>query len=184
MAAGRLTNEMRNRIAKAVLEHRFGAEEAALDAARPALGDAIYEALYPTGSVARLHLRASLEGEHYRTMRKTCHFPGKRWVEIELSEVMPFFDKDDGCLGFDANSPATAAFERFHAAERKLQEAKEEASAKVHGILSEATTVKKLMEVWPEVEPFIPPAATPIHLPAVPRDEVNALLGLPTKKEM
>lgn len=178
----RLTNELRRRISKAVLKHRFAADDQNIEEARPIVGEAVYEVLYPTGSEERKHLEASLEGEHYRTKRKTCHFPGNRWVEIEFPKVLPFFDKHANPISFDANSDATSIYESYLAAERAVGEAKEEAGVKVWALLEQATTVKKLLEIWPEVEPFIPVDAAPTtRLPAVPVDEVNALLGL--KKE-
>lgn len=184
MSSTRLTNELRNRIAKAVLNHRFEAEEKALDVATEALGDLIYESLYPAGGNARKRLDTALDGEYAYCTSIDCHLAGD-YRSIPMSKQRPVQHKHySGRAKFDANAEPVVVFRDIQAKRRKLKEHKDETAAKVNGLLSEATTIKKLMEIWPEVEPFIPPAVTPVNLPAVPRDEVNSLLGLPTKTEV
>lgn len=46
MGSIRLTNEMRNRIAKTVLEHRLGPEEKEIELDRKKLGSLVYDTLY------------------------------------------------------------------------------------------------------------------------------------------
>lgn len=46
--------------------------------------------------------------------------------------------------------------------------------AKVSAVLNKASTVKKLVELWPEIAKHIPAAAETENLPAVPVAELNA----------
>lgn len=178
----RLTNELRNRIRQAVLEHRFGADEAAIEADKKKLGRLAYDTLYTPQE--QEFMRGLPEGMLPTQFYDSFHFAGQ-WCTLHFGgEALPFHYQHYQCAPkFAADSPVTQLFEDIEARKRKLREAKDAAAAKVNGILSEATTVKKLLEIWSEVEPFLPPANTPVYLPAVPRAEVNALLGLPTKKE-
>lgn len=181
MSSIRLTNEMRSRIAKAVLEHRFGPEEKEIELDRKKLGSLVYDTLYDKftqGLMAELP-----EGWLPTQCADHVYFAGQ-WVSVEFGEPRRFlYEEFNTSPKFGADDPVSKLFESIESRKYKLREARGEASAKVNGLLSEATTVKKLLEIWPEVEPFIPPATAPVHLPAVPRAEVNALLGLPTRKE-
>lgn len=53
------------------------------------------------------------------------------------------------------------------------------ARKKALGILNSVQTVPKLLEVWPEVEPYIAEQAPKPQLPALPISEINAVLRLP-----
>lgn len=185
MSSIRLTNEMRNRICKAVLEHRFAAEEAALEKAKEEIAEFSYSILYTPARLERF--KGSEPGEYVTLDFMNVSFAGQSSVRFCLNGgPRPFFHAHNSytkTIRFAADDPPAQAWEKYQAKKSKFREAKDTAEAKVNGILSEATTVKKLIEIWPEVEPFIPPGTTPVHLPAVPRVEVNALLGLPTKKE-
>lgn len=181
MSSIRLTNDLRNRIAKAVLEHRFGPEEKELEQDRERLGKLVYDLLYD--GATQNAMDGLPEGWLPTQSDDNVYFAGQ-WAHVEFGEPLRFTYKDSRNFPkFAADSPATKLFEDIEARKHKLREARSETAAKVNGLLCEATTMKKLLEIWPEVEPFIPPSTTPVYLPAVPRDEVNALLGLPTKKE-
>lgn len=64
----------------------------------------------------------------------------------------------------------------------QLESAIKTARAKTSGTIGQFTTVKKLIEGWPEIEPFARPyleTKTRIQLPAVQLTEMNDLLDLP-----
>lgn len=66
----------------------------------------------------------------------------------------------------------------------QLESAIKTARAKTSGTIGQFTTVKKLIEGWPEIEPFARPyleAKTRIQLPAVQLTEMNSLLDLPVE---
>lgn len=74
--------------------------------------------------------------------------------------------------------------EEFHSIEkttRKLKERRENISAQVEGSLSSFTTIKKLLDAWPESKELLPKEVTRhvVNLPAVKVKDLNALIGLP-----
>lgn len=54
-----------------------------------------------------------------------------------------------------------------------------ELRTEITGLLYSFSTVKTLIEAWPEVAPFIPDAIAPPKLPALPIAALNEKLGLP-----
>lgn len=181
MSSTRLTNELRNRIIKAVLEHRFGPDEAALEKAKARLAQLVYDSLYSADE--QKAMAALPEGWLPRQMNDGVYLAGL-YVSITFAKPLLYTWKHySESPKFPADHPTSRLFEDINTRKSKLREAKDAASAKVNGILSSASTAKKLLELWPEVEPFIPPDTAPVYLPAVPRAEVNALLGLPKREE-
>lgn len=51
--------------------------------------------------------------------------------------------------------------------------------SKLRGVVNSVTTVQKLIEVWPEVKPYIAEEAPKPQLPALPISELNQMLRLP-----
>ena len=84
--------------------------------------------------------------------------------------------------------PASAIAKRwFHiqSEQKVLNEEIHHVHATMKGVLDACTTVRKLIEAWPEAEELIPeevllPADAPKPLPVVTVDDLNARIGLPT----
>jgi len=68
--------------------------------------------------------------------------------------------------------------------EDKIREELIELEQSVYASISGITTLKKLLETWPEVVELLPSDITqqPVRLPALRTDNLNKLIGLPTKK--
>ena len=69
-------------------------------------------------------------------------------------------------------------------AEKALDEERATLSAQVRGALSKFTTVKRLLDAWPEAKELLPdrlPEAKPA-LPAIRTEDLNALIGLPSEE--
>jgi hypothetical protein len=105
----------------------------------------------------------------------SVNFAGNRtYFELGISRVGP------GSATFTADHKLTAEFRKLEAdkdARRKRYRAARDAvSCVVHSV----TTVAKLVKVWPEVKPFLPPCSPEgkTGLPAVQTDVVNKLLGI------
>ena len=83
---------------------------------------------------------------------------------------------------FDAHHPLTIAFGDLTNARRALDTAIHEAKLAINTVLLQATTIPKLISIWPEVGPFVHGMsdATP-NLPAVQTDQLNVLLNLPVQ---
>lgn len=61
----------------------------------------------------------------------------------------------------------------------RFDEEVSKAQIKTMAVLNKHQTVKKLLETWPEIKPFIPKEDAPVQLPAIPVDELNKILQLP-----
>lgn len=80
-----------------------------------------------------------------------------------------------------ADDPLTAEFHAIHDAQQAIEKQREEIEASVRAAVSSVTTVKKLLEIWPEASELIPETVTPTkQLPALPREDLNAMIGLPS----
>lgn len=82
---------------------------------------------------------------------------------------------------FTADNPMVAELYDIDAAQQRLSERKAEVRAAVGAYLEKATTVKKLLDLWPEAAALIPspPAAAPSTELALSVDELNKLVNLP-----
>lgn len=187
----RLTNELRRKIRKAVLEHRFASDEAALKETEDSIGKAVYDELYPDGSPARDRLFSSpVDGEYCWTNEVHCVFKGNHGSKtFLLPESRPFLHKhvrvyeNSAYVEIGPDGHIAVLRQKYKDRKDSLDEARKDAGSLVWAVLEKATTIKKLVEIWPEIEPFIPQDVTApvVNLPAVPTEEINALLGL--KKE-
>lgn len=194
----KLTTWMRECIVKDLLKHRFGRAAQEFVALKSALALDVYHDVFsederkamaglPRGwlpEVAKLGVQFG-DGRNYVELS----FNGATYGAIAgvLPEGLGAFNmpvpnrNEHGCAKV---YEATHAFsERYDALkgrqsdlEREIDTAKRQAEA---AIMS-ASTINKLVTLWPEVEPFtvrhVPKAAP---LPALPTSELNALLGLP-----
>lgn len=67
----------------------------------------------------------------------------------------------------------------------EISAAKEEYNlkhAKAWAALEAATTTKKLIEMWPEIAPFVPAPPPPAALPVIQREDLNGAFALPLNK--
>lgn len=82
-----------------------------------------------------------------------------------------------------ADDPLAKEFTAIEAEEGAISEEESTIRVNVEGALSEVTTLKKLMEVWPEVKELLPSDLSPVkkQLPAVKSEDLNKLIGLPSE---
>lgn len=98
---------------------------------------------------------------------------------------LPFPAKLRGqCLKqYEAGTPIAEEFTAIKGAQEDLETEISRASRTTSTAMASVTTVPKLIEVWPEVEEFakhyIDHGERKAILPAIPRAELNAKLGLP-----
>lgn len=67
----------------------------------------------------------------------------------------------------------------------EISAAKEEYNTKhsqAWAALEAATTTKKLIEMWPEIAPFVPTPPPPVALPVIQREDLNSAFALPLNK--
>ena len=81
-----------------------------------------------------------------------------------------------------ASHSLAEAFEILEAEREKFENEREALRQRVRAALDSCTTVEKLLKVWPEAKELLPAPLKPTpKLPAVPVNELNVQIGLPSK---
>ncbi|WP_409975834.1 Nmad5 family putative nucleotide modification protein [Escherichia coli] len=95
--------------------------------------------------------------------------------------LLPTPDKDK-CM-FDAEHKITKRFDEICALQQKLEARKKDIESNVWAALNSVTTVKRLIEVWPESKELLPKEADKASaaLPALRVEDLNKMIGLPSE---
>jgi hypothetical protein len=194
----KLTTWMRECITKDLLKYRFGHAAQEFAALKSALALDVYNDVFsdkerkamaelPRGwlpEVSKLGVQFG-DGRNYVEVS----FNGATYGSIAgvfpeaLSVVlMPVPSRNEhGCAKvYEATHPFS---ERYDAIKRKQADLEREidtAKRQAEAAIMSASTINKLVTLWPEIEPFTVrhvPRGAPV--PALPTSELNALLGLP-----
>lgn len=202
MPSIRLTNEIREEITTAMLRHRFSTELSALVADRADFALAVYNDLYKTADRKRI---ADLPGGWLPTDSgikylcgtsfETTPFNGRFYGSLNSSLPETKDASKSICMPFASKHHRTcvATYEATHKlairhAElqnrfKDISDRHSTAASQVKSALSRASTTGRLIELWPEVEPFCKgyEAAAP-SLPSIQTSKLNALLDLPVSE--
>lgn len=82
-------------------------------------------------------------------------------------------------IKFPVNSPLTTRFEEIERLQQAKSEKRNSASAQAWSVLRQATTLRKLLEIWPEISKFVPASMYEEEiLPALPIQSLNKTFGL------
>lgn len=89
----------------------------------------------------------------------------------------------DLCM-FGADHEITKRFDEIADAEAKVEKRKKDIEATVWAALNSVTTIKRLIELWPESKELLPPEAENSRsaLPALKVEDLNRMIGLPTEQ--
>lgn len=186
----RLNADIRDIICKSMLEHRFGPQRADLHKFEDQLIREVYEAAYDEKT--RRQIKNLPDGALPRRKKFTVNVAGCQYVlEIRRSNApwYPVFyrDKDfyDRFATFDALHPLGQRIADHVHDRGELVKLEETTQVSLTAALRRFSTIGKLLEGWPEVEPFIPKDLTaPATTRAlVPIEHLNATLGLPIATE-
>ena len=188
MRSVRLTESMRYAIQGAMIAQRFKAEEERLKREERELALAVYRDIYP-GDVRTLLSRVP-EGFLLRSESVLVSFDGEMKL-LNFGERLPVKQEHDRhrCAAkvYAGGDPLTVRFTQLRGEDEVMKAQMAEARASIKAVLSSVTTIKKLIAVWPEAEPFAAPYnstqgdATAVRALTVPLPKLNALLGLPKK---
>lgn len=204
----RLTNDTRGAIVTALIHHTFDDEVRVICDEREGIANDVYNLHYardlkrmealpkgwlPTdsdvqfeaaGSNYTLQFSGKLYGFRYtqRAENELCDFPSNQ--RDQVSHIFKYSEYNRTVAVFDAHSDIATRVELHRAAIESLSERIVTARKTAAATLAQYTTVEKLIEAWPEIEPFVPKAvAPPPSLPALPTAHLNALFGLPVTEE-
>jgi hypothetical protein len=183
----KLTKEYRSKIIERCVAARFATAENAYAAARTALADALYEHAFGKAEVIAKELPPEwISG--MRTLYISCDgFKGqynsatdKPGNDFKLSRerlkpaiITTQFSIDDH---HPLYSQAQAIVEMFNA----IKTGKETLTHQLTSLLYSVTTREKLLEVWPEGEPYFPPVVQQASVP-IPYEltlSINRMMGI------
>lgn len=127
-------------------------------------------------TVQRLYFRGTLGAYSLSDVLRPC---GAQIV-YDTSYPFPANKKDTVVKQYDGVHPLVSEFDSLKAKFSDLETEIHRATKTIEAAMNSVTTVKKLIEVWPEVEEFAKPYLDQVpNLPSIPRQELNALLDLP-----
>lgn len=83
-----------------------------------------------------------------------------------------------------ADDPLVTEFYGFDALYKQIQSDESDIRQNVSAALSKVRTVKRLLEEWPEAKELLPADAPSVPLPpAIRRETLNSMIGLPSDEE-
>lgn len=174
----RLTNDIRDRIIRRLIEHRFSEHEKELEKHQHAFGLAVYEDLYSPEiqtAMAALPIGFFLLREYV-----DCQF-GHDYETIYFGCSKPIAAVHHICAAkiYETTAPIAKQFFKLKEEKDELRNKKDVARETARSILYSVHTVEKLLQTWPECKPFVEVSNRPEPLlPALPIAEVNTMFGL------
>ena len=180
MASTRLTKDMRNVILSRLMKHAFDDREKQLKVDEHALGDDVYGDLYPARLLKKM--RALPDGFLRKSSGLRVCFGGQR-VNVSFGAtrlIAEAHDTYEGVKSYDASDDLSVRHLELDGRRRALDEDEGRAKSAAKAALDSCTTVKNLLEVWPEAEPFVRDFTTSRAVVAltVSVDELNNQFGL------
>lgn len=192
----RMTNYLRDEIVKnALAKTPLAADEAALTQDRYALAESFrIAALGGPEEAARLEKAAAkiekalselpnaLVNSDYPIRRSDMAYRANLGG-LRVNLVFPAERLCPSGLTFTGDHPLVCRFHELLNREAELDKRRSDLKTQVRAVLNSCTTVKKLLDVWPEVKELLPQQLEEARaqLPAVQTADLNAALGLPTE---
>lgn len=201
----RLTNDMRDALALAVMHHRFGDEVKELMAVKGEFAEAVYNDVYtkatrekmaalPDGWLpTRQDISAQFgDGSRYDSLRfDGCVYgvlaelkdPAKKDEDSRSFKIV-LYKHAHGCA--KAYEPTHKLATRYLALKEREDDLKTRvraAKAQAKTALNSVSTMASLLKAWPEIEPFARSFnGVQAKLPAIPISALNAIFKLPVQK--
>lgn len=193
MASIKLTKEMRGYIRDKVIERRFLMTEIELLEETVNLCSGVALGLeikgdWPKGWFKeRDKFSISVDGIPGRLDEVFMHGAsshrlkkGPCW-EVRLKNEIPVPYRESG--GYQKVARDSALWPMFEDLQQRIDaflEERNEAKEKMDAIMAKFSTVKSLLDAWPEMAPFVPKEVAPLP-PSLPIYEMNKMLGLPVE---
>jgi len=200
--ATRLTKDIRDSILTEVLRHRFQDRIEVLIADRAYFAEKVYNDIYRKADREKMEAlpngwlpnNTSIgvqfgDGGHRYT---TVLFDGAVYGEVgrvraktdkpreRVKRRVPY-KHSHGCVKvYEPAHKLSVEHQKLEGRFDELKQDYETAKRQASAALASVSTINRLVEVWPEIEPFARKYdETPPKLPAVPTSELNKLLDLP-----
>lgn len=175
----RLTETLRSKIRNRMIEHRFTAEQKALDEAFTKLSDDVYRDVF--SDTDRRKMQRLPEGWLPERDELAVKF-GTAFTHIKFDSARRVPDSMDSfsraAKVYPASHALTQRYDQLSKRRSDLDTAMVEARRQIWGALNSVTTLKRLHEVWPESKQFTADLDPRPTLPAVPVKTLNKMLNL------
>ena len=195
----RLTRDMRYEICDLVIGDRFERARTKLQKKRAALAYACYRKVY--SKAVRDRMSALPDGwlsedcsmdVKFGTYYETIYFNGqssrysRENVPERVCKRFPQKDRSGASVALPGSDPLSERFLSIRDEDRALIDEEKRLRIEALSVLESVTTIKRLVDVWPEVEPFLKQIApTPkAQVPAPIVADLNKKLGLPAPVPM
>ena len=179
----RLTNDLRKRMARCVLDNAFAAQQKEFDQNLRLAGDKIYDDIY---------------GDHQKAMKSLPEewLNTSNYIRIAIAgQTHDVFFTDSRLIGHEhywekpklyvGDEQVCIDFLKALDVAEDMKKQRKAMEREVNAILHSVQTFKKLWEVWPAskslLEKYVSKPAVGM-LPAIQFDKVNAALGLPVNQ--
>lgn len=196
----RLTNDIRDAIVRTVLTNRFSEDVESLRDQWASFAVMTYDAVYdkstqtkmkrlPKGWLPETDDITVQFGSHHSRLAFDPYMRGFNPISIKRPEkktlkLVPYRDNMSRVImQFEPDHELSLKRDELAAQSTTLKETIDSCRVNANQIVHSVTTMKKLLEIWPEVEPFAKPfieRPASASLPAVPVDTLNRKLGLVT----
>lgn len=186
VASIRLSQIMRETILQRLMDHAFGWREKQLAADERVLGDSVYEDLYPTSMQKRMS--DFPDGFFRKTDNIAILFGEQRdilhFTRLRLSAYA--HGSHEGTRSYDARDPLSIRYFDIYGRKMALSEEKSRTRSATKAALDACTTIKNLLEAWPEAAPFVSDFAArrPVLALTVSIRDLNSRLGLTGESEI
>ena len=191
----RINATIRDTVVKGLLNHRFSVAEGLLEERREQLKQRLqnlkeiaYKAVYGTQAEKML---AVPKGWMEERDSVRVEIEGRTRIEVYFAKNMPIPQEDlnysKAAAIFKADCEYLVEFDSIQEADMALRDDQRELDKEISqlknralAIINSVTTVKRLLEVWPEVAEFLPEEnAGPVGgVPAVLIEDLNNAFGL------
>jgi hypothetical protein len=186
----RLTIRMREEILDALLDHKFGGDgsKERFEKELGALGNKVYEQFMTPELMELFHKcpikwfdESSYIDVKFGTMSARLRWPDEKgeWKQKPVPYQFRYGWNDN--VMFPSNHELTKEYEEIEARRNAYNEERTTAVAEGNAALNRVTTVRKLIESWPEVEQFIPEGYKEENisiLPVIRIDKLNQQFGI------
>ncbi len=152
MTTVRLNEKIRRKILHRLLDHAFGGERGTIAALEERLGQSVYADLYDAETLARME--ALPEGFFERRCHVFVAFGGQRDSVPVSGPVAHCHSGFDPARSYAASDPRSRLHADIYRRKGELKEREDKARREAMAALGSASTLRQLIEAWPEVAEF------------------------------
>lgn len=183
MATVRLNEHIRQSVLKKLMEHAFAEEQKLLDRDLERLAVEVYNDIYPADLQRKMR---RLPANFFDTDASIAVAMGGQVVHLKVPKCpVAYVHYHSGytpAKTYAASHPFSERHDELYRRRKDLEERSATARKHAYSVLTSCATCKQLVEVWPEVEPFVSPftkASSPQSVALmVPVKELNRQFGL------